>query len=97
MLCQRVIFLAAPQQQLGVKGLEPPQPRLFAEAEAMAKAGADIIGCHLGLTTSGSIGSKTSVKLAGGPVSMLDDAQFILPTEIALVEQTKAVKALRDK
>ncbi|WP_395661005.1 phosphoenolpyruvate hydrolase family protein [Aestuariivirga sp.] len=108
-----------------------------AEAEAMAKAGADIIVCHLGLTTGGSIGSKTSLKLAdcpalvddwaeaalkvnkdaiiivhGGPVSMPSDAQFILsntknchgfygassmerlPTEIALVEQTKAFKAL---
>ena len=108
-----------------------------AEAEAMAKAGADIIVCHLGLTTGGSIGSQTSLKLAdcpalvdewaeaalkvnkdaiiivhGGPVSMPNDAQFILsntknchgfygassmerlPTEIALVEQTKAFKAL---
>ena len=111
-----------------------------AEAEAMAKAGADIIVCHLGLTTGGSIGSKTSLKLAdcpalvddwaeaalkinkdaiiivhGGPVSMPSDAQFILsntknchgfygassmerlPTEIALVEQTKAFKALSFK
>ncbi len=74
-----------------------------AEAEAMAKAGADIIVCHLGLTTGGSIGSRTALKLAdcpalvdewaeaalkvnknaiiivhGGPVSMPDDAQFIL-------------------
>ena len=74
-----------------------------AEAEAMAKAGADIIVCHLGLTTGGSIGSKTALKLAdcpalvdewaeaalkvnkdaiiivhGGPVSMPDDAQYIL-------------------
>ncbi len=107
------------------------------EAEAMTKAGADIIVCHLGLTTGGSIGSQTSLKLAdcpalvdewaeaalkvnkdaiiivhGGPVSMPADAQFILsntknchgfygassmerlPTEIALVEQTKAFKAL---
>lgn len=73
------------------------------EAEAMAKAGADIIVCHLGLTTGGSIGSKTALKLAdcpalvdewseaalkvnkdaiilvhGGPVSMPDDASFIL-------------------
>ncbi|MCX7349935.1 MAG: phosphoenolpyruvate hydrolase family protein [Alphaproteobacteria bacterium] len=108
------------------------------EAEAMAKAGADIIVCHLGLTTGGSIGSQTSLKLAdcpalvdewaeaalkvnrdaiiivhGGPVSMPADAQFILsntrnchgfygassmerlPTEIALVEQTKAFKGLK--
>ena len=77
--------------------------RNAAEAEAMAKAGADIIVCHLGLTTGGSIGSKTALKLAdcpalvdewadaalkvnkdaiiivhGGPVSMPDDAQYIL-------------------
>ena len=108
------------------------------EAEAMAKAGADIIVCHLGLTTGGSIGSRTSLKLAdcpalvdewaeaalkvnkdaiiivhGGPVSMPEDAQFILdntknchgfygassmerlPTEVALVEQTKAFKDLK--
>jgi predicted TIM-barrel enzyme len=108
-----------------------------AEAEAMARAGADIIVCHLGLTTGGSIGSKTALKLEdcpalvdewaeaalrinkdaiiivhGGPVSMPADAQFILdstknchgfygassmerlPTERALVEQTKAFKAL---
>ncbi len=108
------------------------------EAEAMARAGADIIVCHLGLTTGGSIGSKTALKLGdcpalvdewaeaalkvnrdaiiivhGGPVSMPADAQYILdntknchgfygassmerlPTELALVEQTKAFKALK--
>lgn len=108
-----------------------------AEAEAMAKAGADIIVCHLGLTTGGSIGSQTALKLTdcpalvdewaeaalkvnrdaiiivhGGPVSMPADAQFILsntknchgfygassmerlPTEVALVEQTRAFKGL---
>ena len=37
------------------------------EAAAMAKAGADIIVCHLGLTTGGSIGSKTSLKLEDCP------------------------------
>jgi predicted TIM-barrel enzyme len=37
------------------------------EAAAMAKAGADIVVCHLGLTTGGSIGSKTSVKLEDCP------------------------------
>ncbi|XP_051140952.1 toMV susceptible protein tm-1(GCR26) [Andrographis paniculata] len=33
------------------------------EATAMAKAGADIIVAHMGLTTSGSIGAKTAVSL----------------------------------
>jgi predicted TIM-barrel enzyme len=37
------------------------------EAAAMAKAGADIIVCHLGLTTGGSIGSKTALKLEDCP------------------------------
>lgn len=37
------------------------------EAEAMAKAGADIIVCHMGLTTGGSIGAETALKLADCP------------------------------
>lgn len=37
------------------------------QAEAMAKAGADIIVCHMGLTTGGAIGSKTSRKLEDCP------------------------------
>ena len=38
-----------------------------ADAEAMAKAGADIIVCHFGLTTGGSIGAETAVKLEDCP------------------------------
>ena len=107
------------------------------EAAAMAKAGGDIIVCHLGLTTGGSIGSRTALKLEdcpalvdewaeaalrvnreaivivhGGPVSMPEDAAYILrntnnchgfygassmerlPTEIAVVEQTRRFKAI---
>jgi predicted TIM-barrel enzyme len=37
------------------------------EAEAMARAGADIIVCHLGLTTGGAIGAETALKLADCP------------------------------
>jgi predicted TIM-barrel enzyme len=37
------------------------------EAAAMAKAGADIIVCHLGLTTGGSIGAETALKLQDCP------------------------------
>jgi predicted TIM-barrel enzyme len=33
------------------------------EATAMAKAGADIVVCHLGLTSGGSIGAETALKL----------------------------------
>lgn len=40
-------------------------PYIFNEQQAidMTKAGADIIVCHMGLTTSGSIGAKTAKKL----------------------------------
>jgi predicted TIM-barrel enzyme len=36
-----------------------------ADAQAMARAGADIIVCHMGLTTGGSIGAETSLTLQG--------------------------------
>jgi predicted TIM-barrel enzyme len=35
-----------------------------AEAVAMAEAGADIVVCHMGLTTGGSIGAETALTLA---------------------------------
>lgn len=40
-------------------------PYVFSEADAraMAKAGADIVVCHLGLTTGGAIGAGTALKL----------------------------------
>jgi predicted TIM-barrel enzyme len=40
-------------------------PYVFSEedASAMARAGADIIVCHLGLTTGGSIGAETALTL----------------------------------
>jgi predicted TIM-barrel enzyme len=38
-----------------------------ADAEAMTKAGADIVVCHLGLTTGGSIGAETALKLEDCP------------------------------
>ncbi len=44
-------------------------PYVFNEADAaaMASAGADIIVVHLGLTTGGSIGAETTLKLADCP------------------------------
>jgi len=44
-------------------------PYVFCEddAQAMARAGADIIVCHLGLTTGGSVGARTALKLADCP------------------------------
>jgi len=40
-------------------------PYVFSEesAAAMAKAGADIVVCHLGLTTGGAVGAETAVSL----------------------------------
>ena len=44
-------------------------PYVFGEADAaaMARAGADIVVCHLGLTTGGSIGAGTALTLAECP------------------------------
>ena len=41
-------------------------PYVFSEADAraMAQAGADIVVCHLGLTTGGAIGAQTGLALA---------------------------------
>jgi predicted TIM-barrel enzyme len=73
------------------------------DARAMAQAGADIIVCHMGLTTGGAIGAG---------IAMPEDAAYVLkscrhchgfygassmerlPTEIALTEQTRKFKAL---
>ncbi|QIZ34007.1 phosphoenolpyruvate hydrolase family protein [Saccharopolyspora sp. ASAGF58] len=74
-----------------------------ADARAMTEAGADIIVCHLGLTTGGAIGAGTAKSLDdcvalidewsqaatevredvlvlchGGPVSMPEDASYVL-------------------
>jgi len=51
------------------------------DAAAMARAGADIIVCHFGLTTGGAIGADTAVKLADCP-ALLDgwaEAALIFP------------------
>ncbi|MEM9427768.1 MAG: phosphoenolpyruvate hydrolase family protein [Pseudomonadota bacterium] len=110
------------------------------EAHAMAKAGADVVVAHLGLTTGGNIGAETALTLDqcitaiddmaeaarnanpevivlchGGPISMPDDAQYVLertkdcqgfygassmerlPSEAALVAQTRAFTEIRGK
>ncbi|MBP5858354.1 phosphoenolpyruvate hydrolase family protein [Marivibrio halodurans] len=80
-------------------------PYVFSEddARAMTEAGADIVVCHMGLTTGGAIGAETAVTLDdcvasinswakaamkvrrdvivlchGGPISMPEDAEYIL-------------------
>lgn len=58
------------------------------EATAMAKAGADIIVCHLGLTTGGSIGATTAPKLAECPAlveAWAEAALKVNPDVIVLV------------
>lgn len=107
------------------------------EARLMTEAGADIIVAHMGLTTKGAIGARSSLTLDecvdriqaihdvstkinpkvivlchGGPLAEPDDVQYLLkrtqgvkgffgassmerlPTEIALVENTKRFKQL---
>jgi len=48
------------------------------DARAMAKAGADIIVCHLGLTTGGSIGADTALKLKDCPAIVDEWAEAAL-------------------
>ncbi len=65
-------------------------PYVFNEddAQAMAKAGADIIVCHLGLTTGGSIGAETALKLSDCPAMVdawAEAALKINPDAIVLV------------
>lgn len=65
-------------------------PYVFDEgsAAAMAGAGADIIVCHLGLTTGGSIGAETALSLADCP-ALVDRwaaaARAVNPDAIVLV------------
>lgn len=57
------------------------------EALEMAKAGADIIVAHMGLTTSGSIGAKTALSLEDSVVrvqSIADAVRSINPNAIVL-------------
>jgi predicted TIM-barrel enzyme len=57
-------------------------------AADMAKAGADIIVCHLGLTTGGTIGAETALKLADCPALVDEWAEAALrvkPDALVLV------------
>lgn len=65
-------------------------PYVFSEenAKAMTEAGADIIVCHLGLTTGGSIGAETALQLSQCP-SIVDSwasaARAVDPEVLVLV------------
>ena len=57
------------------------------DAKAMARAGADIVVAHLGLTTKGSIGATTAVTLENAPAKVqeiADAATSINPDVIVL-------------
>jgi predicted TIM-barrel enzyme len=59
-----------------------------AEAAAMARAGADILVCHFGLTVGGSIGAATATKLEDCPAltdAMAQAALAINPEALILV------------
>ena len=58
--------------------LTTPYVFCAAEATAMAKAGADIIVCHLGLTTGGAIGAQTGRALADCPALVEEWAEAAL-------------------
>ena len=65
-------------------------PYVFDEesAAAMAKAGADIIVCHLGLTTGGAIGAETALTLRDCPAlvdAWAEAALKVNPDAIVLV------------
>lgn len=65
-------------------------PYVFSQQNAadMARAGADIIVVHLGLTTGGSIGAETALRLADCPAIVEAQAQAALavnPDAIVLV------------
>jgi len=58
------------------------------EAAAMARAGADVLVCHFGLTVGGSIGAATSIRLEECPAltdAMADAALAINPDALILV------------
>jgi predicted TIM-barrel enzyme len=58
-----------------------------AEAKAMAKAGADVVVAHMGLTTKGAIGATTAVTLKDAPdkvQEICDAAKSVNPDIITL-------------
>ena len=57
------------------------------EAERMTKAGADVLVCHMGLTTSGSIGAKTGKSLEDcvGLIQDMRDAATKINDEVIVL------------
>ena len=55
------------------------------DAEAMARAGADVIVAHLGLTTGGAIGAETALKLEDCPYCVDEWAEAALSANPELI------------
>jgi predicted TIM-barrel enzyme len=68
------------------------------EAKAMAQAGADIVVCHMGLTTGGSIGAETALKLEDCPalVNEWSEAALKVNREIVILVHGGPVAEPRD-
>ncbi len=68
------------------------------EAEAMTKAGADIVVCHMGLTTGGSIGAETALKLEDCPaiVDRWADAALKLNKDVIILVHGGPVSSPED-
>ena len=69
-----------------------------AEATAMAKAGADVIVAHLGLTTKGTIGASTAVTLEDAPqqVQAIADAAKSAREDVILLCHGGPISEPRD-
>jgi predicted TIM-barrel enzyme len=79
------VAMIAAARQLGL--LTCPYVFTDAEAEAMAKAGADVLIPHMGLTTKGSIGAKTAMTLDDAVArvqSLCDAARRVNPDILVL-------------
>ncbi len=67
--------------------LTTPYVFSVAEAQAMARAGADIIVCHMGLTTGGAIGAETALQLTDcvAPINAWAEAAKAINPELIVL------------
>jgi predicted TIM-barrel enzyme len=75
-------------------------PYVFSEAQArdMARAGADIVVCHMGLTTGGAIGAGTALKLADcvAPINAWAAAARAVNPEVIVLSHGGPIAAPED-
>lgn len=79
------VEMIAAAHQLGL--LTTPYVFDIKEAELMAEAGADVLVCHMGLTTSGSIGAKTGKTLdeCVGLIQSMRDAAVAINDKVIVL------------